>query len=290
MDALIADIYAQAGQSDYALRSLTRAARNAASAGDTDTQARLLVQLGSLQRDLGREADAATSFRRAAQVDPGSSQALYNLGLSYLELGQLQAALTPLQQTLTLGDGANSGATYLALASTYDRLAQPDEALRNAEAATQRLSDADLRSDATFIVGRSLYRLGDYRGALIALEEVVVAQPDNANAQLWAGLAHYQAGQYRSAAQFYERAVQLDPESLEARINLGAAYLASERYEDAELVYELLIRQTGGDADTFYNLGWSLLSQGRGNEARQAWQRSSELGYTPARTALSQYF
>ena len=290
VDALIADIYAQAGQSDYALRSLTRAARNAASAGDTDTQARLLVQLGSLQRDLGREADAATSFGRAVQVDPGSSQALYNLGLSYLELGQLQAALTPLQQALTLGDGANSGATYLALASAYDRLAQPDEALRNAEAATQRLSDADLRSDATFIVGRSLYRLGDYRGALIALEEVVAAQPDNANAQLWAGLAHYQAGQYRSAAQFYERAVQLNPESLEARINLGAAYLASERYEDAELVYELLIRQTGGDADTFYNLGWSLLSQGRGNEARQAWQRSSELGYTPARTALSQYF
>ena len=103
-------------------------------------------------------------------------------------------------------------------------------------------------------------------------------------------MAHYQAGQYRNAAQFYERAVQLDPENLEARINLGAAYLASERYEDAELVYELLIRQTGGDADTYYNLGWSLLSQGRGNEARQAWQRSSELGYTPARTALSQYF
>ena len=43
MDTLIADIYAQAGQNDYALRSLTRAARNAETAGDTDAQARLLT-------------------------------------------------------------------------------------------------------------------------------------------------------------------------------------------------------------------------------------------------------
>ncbi len=290
VDALTADIYAQAGQNDYALRSLNRAIRNAAAAGDTDTQARLLTKLGLLQRDLGRGADATRSFERAVQVNADSSQALYNLGLSFLESGQPQEALATLQRALSLDDAEAQGATYLALASTYDQLAQPDEARRNAEAAAQRLSDAELRSDATFIIGRSLYRQGDYRGALIALEDVVAAQPGDADAQLWAGLANYQAGQYRSAAQFYERAVQLDPENVEARVNLGAAYLASERYEDAELVYELLIQQTGGDADTYYNLGWSLLSQGRGNEARQAWERSSDLGYTPARTALRQYF
>ena len=287
VDALIADIYTQAGQDDYALRSLRRAVRNAEVAGDSDTQARLLTKLGLLQRDLGREAEAVRSFEQAVQVNADSSQALYNLGLSFLESGQPQAALAPLQRALSVEESAT---TYLALANTFDQLGQPDEARRNAEAAAQRLSDADLRSDANFIVGRSLYRLGDYRGALIALEDAVAQRPGNADAQLWAGLAHYQAGQYRSAAQFYERAVQLNPESVEARINLGAAYLAAERYEDAELVYELLIQQTGGDADTYYNLGWSLLSQGRGNEARQAWERSSGLGYTPARTALRQYF
>lgn len=290
VDALVADIYAQAGQSDYALRSLNRAVRNAAAAGDKAAQARLLTKLGLLQRDLGREADAAQSFRQAVSTDPSSSGAFYNLGLSLLENGQSEAALEPLRKALSLGDDAANGATYLALASTFDRLSQPDEARRNAEAAAQRLSDPALLSDANFIIGRALYRVGDYRGALIALEQVVSEQPEDADAQLWTGLAHYQAGQYRIAAQFYERAVQLSPESVEARVNLGAAYLAAERYEDAELVYELLIQQTGGDADTYYNLGWSLLSQGRGNEARQAWQRSSELGYTPARTALAQYF
>ena len=291
VDTLIADIYAQAGQNDYALRSLKRAIRNAASAGNTDAQARLLTKLGTLQRELGREADAADTFERAVEVDGDSSEALYNLGRSLLESGQPEAALAPLQRALGAeNDAETEGAIYLARASAFEQLSQPDEALRAAEAAAQRLGDAETRSDAIFIIGRSLYRLGDYRGALIALEDVVAAQPGNAAAQLWAGLAHYQAGQYRSAAQFYERAVQLDPESLEARINLGAAYLAAERYEDAELVYELLIQRTGGDADTYYNLGWSLLSQGRGNEARQAWQRSSELGYTPARTALRQYF
>ena len=289
-DALVADIYAQAGQSDYALRSLERAIRNAASAGSADAQARLLTKLGSLQRELGREADAAATFARAVEVDGDSSDALYNLGRSLLESGQPEAALAPLQRALSADDAETEGAIYLARASAFEQLSQPDEARRAAEAAAQRLGDAEARSDATFVVGRSLYRLGDYRGALIALEDVVAERPGDADAQLWAGLANYQAGQYRSAAQFYERAVQLNPESVEARANLGAAYLAAERYEDAELVYDLLIQQTGGDADTYYNLGWSLLSQGRGNEARQAWQRSSELGYTPAQTALRQYF
>ena len=88
------------------------------------------------------------------------------MGLSYLENGQPGAALEPLQQALRLeGDIDNSGATHLALASAYDRLGQPDEARRNAEAAAQRLDDAELRSDANFIVGRSLYPASATTGA-----------------------------------------------------------------------------------------------------------------------------
>ena len=294
--ALIANIYLQANRTDYALSALNRARRRAAEAGQKRVEADVLLQLGLLQRSLGRTGAATRSFAAAAALTPASARAFYNLGVSLLESGQPQRALAPLQNALATerARGAPSGEVFLGLATAYDQLGQPAEAQRAAEAAATRLGEGPgerrLRLDATAIVGRALYRAGNYRGALVALREVARARPNSAQAQLWLGLAHYQLGDYTEAAAAYERAVGLEPDNLDARLNLGAAYLASERYADAESVYTLITQQNAEDAEAFYNLGWSLFSQGRGDEAQAAWGQASELGYEPAQAALSEYF
>ncbi len=285
---LIADIYLEAGQTSRALWFLERALRRAEAAGNRSAQANILISLGLLQRGLGRDAEAASSFSRAAQLDPNAWQAHYNLGLSYLQGGQPQSALTALEQALGLN--RDSGELLLALATAQDQLGLTDEALRNAQAAAGRLSDPGLQNDAAFIVGRALFRLSDFRGALAALSRVVAAQPDNAAAQLWAGLAHFQLQDFRAAAQSFERAVQLDPNSITARVNLGAAYLAARRFQDAELVYQLILQQNANDAEAHFNLGWALISQGRREEARATWQRAQQLGFQPAADALREHF
>jgi tetratricopeptide (TPR) repeat protein len=43
---------------------------------------------------LGRYQDAATTFKRVIQLDPGMSSDYYNLGLCYLELENYDTALT----------------------------------------------------------------------------------------------------------------------------------------------------------------------------------------------------
>lgn len=293
--ALIANIYLQANRTDYALSALNRARRRAAAGGRKGIEADVLLQLGLLQRSLGRSGAATRSFAEAAALTPASAGAFYNLGVSLLESGQPQRALAPLQNALATERvrGAPSGEVFLALATAYDQLGQPAEAQRAAEAAAARFesrSERRLRLDATAIVGRALYRAGNYRGALVALREVAQARPNSAQAQLWLGLAHYQGGDYTEAAAAYERAVGLEPDNIDARLNLGAAYLASERYADAESVYTLITQQNAEDAEAFYNLGWSLFSQGRGDEAQAAWGQASELGYEPAQAALSEYF
>jgi len=212
--------------------------------------------------------------------------------VSLLERAQPQAALAPLENALAAerARGRVSGEVFLALATAYDQLGQADEAQRAAEAAAVRLNERRLRLDATAIIGRSLYRSGNYRGALIALREVAEARPNSAQALLWVGLAYYGQGDYTEAISHYERAAALDPDDLDIRLNLGAAYLAAGRYADAESVYALLTRQNSEDAEAFYNLGWSLYSQGRGEEAQAAWARASELEYEPAQAALTEYF
>ncbi len=290
--ALIADIYLQANQTDYALNALSRAQRRAAAAGNAQVEADVLLQLGLLQRNLGRSQAAARSFGEAAALTPDSGRAFYNQGVSLLEGGEAQRALAPLQNALAAerAQGQVSGEVFLALATAYDQLGQPDAARRSADAAAARLKAPRLRLDATAITGRALYRSGNLRGALIALREVAEARPNDAQAQLWVGLAYYEQGDYTEAISYYERATTLNPDSLDARLNLGAAYLAAERYPDAESVYALITQQDAEDAEAFYNLGWSLYSQERGEEAQAAWTKASELGYEPAQAALTEYF
>lgn len=288
VSALIADIYVEAGQVDRALRSLERAERRARESGDSTAEASILINLGLLKRGLGRDAESVSALQRATRVDPSSWRAYYNLGVSYLETGQARSALDALNRASELE--RDSGELYFALATAYDQLNRPEEARRNAEAALARLTEENLVLNASRIVGRSYYRLGDYRRALDTLEDVISARPEDAEAQLWAGLSAYELGDYGQAAQYYERAVQLDPDNLDARSNLGAAYLASQQYEDAELVYQLILQQNSADAESHYNLGWALLAQNQRGEAREAWQRAAELNYTPAREALAEYF
>jgi tetratricopeptide (TPR) repeat protein len=281
--ALIARVYVEQGQVDYALRALERAVRKAEDAGDRGGQASSLVALGDLQRGLGRDADATVSFGAAADADPDSWQARYALALTYLEGGQPRSAVAPLQEAVRIAP--DDGGLRLALASAFDQLGQPADALASAQAALPLLTDADAQAQARFIVGRSLYLRGDYAGADAAFASVVQQRPGSASAQLWAGLARYQQGDHAGAALFYERAVQLDPNSLAARVNLGAAYLALERYRDAEGVYRLLVQQNPRDVESFHNLGWSLYAQQKDDEAREAWSSACQLGYQPACSA-----
>lgn len=275
--ALIAEVYVDAGQIDFALRALERATRRARDAGDQVGEASSLVALGELQRGLGREADAAASFGRAAEVDPSSWEARYNLGVGLLVSGQTRSSLNPLQEAARINP--ESADVQLALASAYDQLGMPDEAHAAGRAVLERTNDPEAAGQARFVVGRALYLQGDYAGASREFTQVVQARPSDASAQLWAGLALYQQGDFAGAALYYERAVQLAPNSIEARINLGAAYLAAQRYRDAEGVYRLLVQQNSRDAESHYNLGWALYAQQRDGDARSAWASSCQLGY-----------
>ena len=124
---LIADIYLQAKQTDYALAALNRAQRRAAESGDAQAESDVLLQLGLLRRSLGRSAAAARAFAAAAKLTPKSGSAFYNLGVSYLESGQPQRALVPLQNALAAerAQGKVSGEVFLALATAYDQLGEP---------------------------------------------------------------------------------------------------------------------------------------------------------------------
>jgi tetratricopeptide (TPR) repeat protein len=309
VSALIADIYVQQEQTDYAMRSLERALAKASGAANTRAEATLLVKLGLLQQDLGRDPEAMASFQRASTADPNDWQARYYLGSSYLKAGDFNSALGQLEQAAAFNP--ESAEILIALTSAYEGTSRSTDMQRAAEAVLGLTEDPNLLAEAQFAVGRALFMQGDYEGALEIFaglsdgslmmenanadaedgqEDIMLAdQTDNPTLQLYAGLSEYKLENYRSAVQYFERAVQLDPENLAAQINLGAAYIAAKRYEDAELVYQMITESNPNDAQAFFNLGLSMFNQGNKDAAKEAWLRSSALGYAPAQEALQKY-
>ncbi|MGL4609897.1 MAG: tetratricopeptide repeat protein [Trueperaceae bacterium] len=310
ISALIADIYVQQGQTDYALRSLDRALSRATGAGDDKAEAMLLVKLGTLQQELGRNAEALGSFQRAAGSDPNDWQARYFLGLGYLGNGDFVSAVSQLESAAAVNP--ESAEVQLGLASAYEGAGQIAEMQRAAETVLAA-GEGAMISEATFVLGRALYLQENYEGALAEFEAVLsgdlagddmmaedvkateeVTEIENtvdlAAVQLWAGLAEYKLENYMSSVQYLERAVQLNPDSVDARVNLGAAYIAAKRFEDAELVYTMIVEENPDDGQAFYNLGLSQYNQNNKDSAKEAWLRSSALGYAPAQEALQEYF
>ena len=289
VSSLIADIYLQQDQQDYALRSLERAMRRLANSGDSKAQANILVKLGILQRQLEREAEAMASFQRAVTVDANLWQAHYNLGLGYLEAEQVQNALPYFEQARNLNPDALE--VYIALASIYEQLGQFAQAADAAENAISRLEEDDAQiASLHALIGRSHYNMGNYQVALERFDEVLSLNSADALTQLFAGLSSYYLENYSEAVSYLEKAVQLDGESVEAKANLGAAYFKEERYKDAAFVYQMMLDENPRDAEALYNLGLSLYAQGLLDEAKQSWQESGDLGYSLAQEALQQYY
>jgi tetratricopeptide (TPR) repeat protein len=308
VSALIADIYVQQEQPDYAMRSLERALSKASGAADTKAEATLLVKLGLLQQDLGRDPEAVASFQRASTSDPSDWQARYYLGTSYLKSGDFNSALGQLEQAAAFNP--ESAEIQIALASAYEGTSRSTDMQRAAETVMSLSEDPNLLAEAQFVKGRALFMQGNYEDALSIFsgliegsfqmqdasapegqEAVMMAnQAENPSLQLYAGLSEYKLENYVSAVQSFERAVQLDPESLAAQVNLGAAYIAAKRYEDAELVYQMITESNPNDAQAFFNLGLSMFNQSNKDAAKEAWLRSSALGYAPAQEALQKYY
>jgi tetratricopeptide (TPR) repeat protein len=314
VSALISDIYVEQGQSDYALRSLERALSKAEGAADVKAEASLLVKLGMLQQDLGRDAEALASFQAAAAADSSDWQARYFLGVSYLNGKDFTNATSQLESAAA--SNPESVEIQLALASAYEGSGRATDMQKAAEFVIARGKSQNMLAEATFALGRAFYLQGDFEGALSNFEAVlsddlmvedvmseegtdaeanmVVAEEevtvDMAAVQLWAGLSEYKLENYVSAVQYLERAVQLNPESVDARVNLGAAYIAAKRFEDAELVYTMIVEENPADGQAFFNLGLSQYNQNNKDGAKEAWLRSSALGFAPAQDALQKYF
>jgi tetratricopeptide (TPR) repeat protein len=114
-------------------------------------------------------------LRQAANLAPDDLASVANLGIALFECGQVDAALTSIEQALAL-DGVSIPALYTYLARVYLEQGRIQEAVREAQ-----------------------------KGALLP--------PTSAEALYWLGQAYEAAGNMTAARESYQRGLDIDPNS-----------------------------------------------------------------------------
>lgn len=197
----------------------------------------LLAKVFLAQNDTG---SAEMALQKAINLQPSASSAYFQLARLYYNTGQLQKALTRLQElaeknpkdaeTLTLiGVLLDEQKDYPAAVQTYEKLLTIDPnsgvALNNlaylyseqlgelekgyqmAQKARQALPQDPNVADT---LGWILYRKNQYRRALNLLEESVEKLPSSAPGQYHVGMTHYMMGEEQLAHAALQLALQLD--------------------------------------------------------------------------------
>ena len=206
--------------------------------------ARGSFNLGVMQAQGGRFAQAAFEFEKAALVEPDFPQLAYSLGVSWFNAQQPRKAREPLERALAATPGDDNLRRMVALASL--------EADAPARAVELLAGDAGRSSDPSlqYAYALALVRAGRVPEAEPVFRRLLAAHGDTAELHVLVGQAHAQQGDYPGAIQSFERALALKPDVAEANAALGLIYLEQGKLEDAERVLrkELAGRPTDSGA------------------------------------------
>lgn len=127
--------------------------------------------------------------------------------------------------------------------------------------------ERDTRLQALVDKAAELLRTGDFDGALVVVDEMLAARPDDVNALYMKGLCHLQKGQPEVAAASFKRVVELAPGFVAAHLNLGVCCEQLGDKECALASYEKTLELEPGNPLALYNAGVLHYNAGRVAEA-----------------------
>jgi adenylate cyclase len=148
---------------------------NALEKGSASSRAEAHFTLGVLRQMQNRLSEAQSEFETAITLDPNDARASLHLGETLLYLGQPEAAIPPLEQSIRLApDGRNIAVAYWILGTSQLLSGRADQAIDLLQ--TARAASADWWVPYLYLAGA--YGLeGDLDRARSALEESLRLKP-----------------------------------------------------------------------------------------------------------------
>lgn len=183
--------------------------------------AELRVALIGALRAAGKPDEAIAEGKSALAVLANSFDIYNNMGLAYVDKGELGLAQFMYQKAMTLPEGdknaylqCNLGWVYYLRGERYVAIAR----LKKAVELDPKLLPALLYLSRLYMEDHN------YADSLPLLETAVKVAPESASVQQALGLALRGSGRFEEAKKAYEKALTLDPMSPDPHFNLGVLY------------------------------------------------------------------
>jgi len=179
--------------------------------------AAIVLCLALTRQQLRHWKDGESLFRHALQVTEDNYLARNNLGYALDGEGQIDEAISQLQESIRLKP--DFAYAHYNLGSTLAKKGQTDEAIRQFQEALRLKPDyADARNN----LGIALAEKGQFEEAIRQYGDAMRLRPDYAMTHNNLGISLYRKGRVVEAIRQFQEALRLKPDYADARNNLDA--------------------------------------------------------------------
>jgi tetratricopeptide (TPR) repeat protein/serine/threonine protein kinase len=210
LDSKNAEAWNNRGLAYADLRQWDKAVADYSQAIELDSKhAEAWFNRGVANADLRQWDKAVADYSQAIELDSKHAKAWSNRGFANAKLGQLDKAIADFSQAVKLDQKhapAHNNLAWLLASRPDAKLRDPAQAVELAKKATD-LAPRDLFAWAT--LGAALYRAGDWKGAVAALDQSqVLNKGGNTHAWFFLAMAHQKLGDPDAARRCYDRALE----------------------------------------------------------------------------------
>ena len=185
---------------------------------------------------------AVASFKKALEEDPGDSEAIQLMGISYYLAGRPAEAIGPLEKVQTWYPSANV--------------------------------------DASYILGICYIQTKDYTSARKAFAKMFGVPADSSASYLFTARMLLRQDYDPVAEEYAKKAAEIDPKLPRVHLLLGELYLYKSRLPEAIEQFQKELELNPGDAAVYYKLADAYTRQQKYEEAEKLLQRSIWLDAT----------
>jgi tetratricopeptide (TPR) repeat protein len=216
--------------------------------------------------------DIETLFRTTIERNPDCWMAYSNLGVDFLQKGQVDEAIAHYQKALEIKpDYADAHSN---LGTAFLQKGRADEAIAHYQKALEIKPDY---ADAHGNLGNAFLQKGQVDEAIAHYQKALEIKPCKADAHGNLGTAFLQKGQVDEAIAHYQKALEIKPDYADAHGNLGNAFLQRGQVDEAIAHYQKALEIKPDYADAHYNLGNAFLQKGQVDEAIAHYQKALEI-------------
>lgn len=247
----------------------------------------LVLALGDFYSMTGRPDQAATTYARAAKVNPDDSRAPARLADILLARGkssEVESLLAGLSERA--GEGGTKQLIQGKLHLSRRQFVEAEKAFRAA------LAVAPSNAEAHFQLGRTLAFQGDLEGARVAFASAANFNPNSPLPQLALAEVYARLENLGQAERAVQQALAVDPRNIQALILYGDIQLAQRKPDAAAEQFARAATLLPGSPLPQYHLGRAHLAAKRESQAIAAFEAalSRQVDFTPALEQIAQIY